>query len=55
MGIPTCTPVSQLQESPDLQKITFFCMGEVDEVRGTQLYFLYENPYGSARLRRNLK
>ena len=33
------TPVSQLQESPDLQKITFFCMGEVDEVRGTQLYF----------------
>ena len=33
------TPGSQLQESPDLQKITFFCMGEVDEVRGTQLYF----------------
>ena len=34
------TPGSQLQESADLQKITFFLYpGEVDEVRGTQLYF----------------
>ena len=30
--------VSQI-ESADFVKITFFCMGEVDEVRGTQLYF----------------
>ena len=39
VDLPSGTPGSQLQESPDLQKITFFCMGEVDEVRGTQLYF----------------